>query len=120
MPISRGEPWGGIEVVPADMPVAADDRAAGVVKEKIDPELGLTRKLVVKDAAKNKLKLDLKKSTFSLKMKSLPGFDPTDGDVRIRIVLSTGAVDVTVPGTPNGKGNKYKLGPAEGTFQENR
>jgi len=93
----------------------AADQATGKVKPKIDAALGQVRKVVIKDLAKNKVKLDLKKGTLALTIKSLPGFDPSDGSVRVAVFLNGIELRADVPGVAKGtKGNKFKLGPADG------
>lgn len=90
------------------------DRALGLDKRQVDAELGLVRKLVLKDATKNKLKLDLKKGTLTITVKSVPGFDPTTGDVDIVVRTVADVASLTAPTTAK-NAKKHVFGPVDGT-----
>ena len=95
-----------------------DDRAELTVAEKIDKKTGEVFKVVIKDASKNKLLLDLKKSKLKVVLKNAPEFDPTDGKVTIRLDLGShyGTIDadVTIVGK---KLNKGIFEPTEGVVE---
>jgi hypothetical protein len=97
---------------------APEDRAEQAVKEKLDKATGEVVKLVIKDASKNKLLIDLKKSKLKLVLKDAGEFDPTDGEVTIEVDVGSHESTLTTTAEIVGpKQNKAVLAPAEGVVE---
>ncbi|MHC4470536.1 MAG: hypothetical protein ACYS99_06175 [Planctomycetota bacterium] len=97
---------------------APEDRAASTVKEKTDKKTGEVVKVVIKDASKNKLLVDLKRSKLKVVLKDAPQFDPTDGSVTVEVDVgthrSTLTATVEIVGPTQNKG---RFAPATGVVE---
>jgi hypothetical protein len=92
------------------------DLATAKVKEKENDQGQLT-KMTIKDALKNKIKLDFKKGKMTMTLKNTPGLDPTAGPITIEVSIGGAVASVTADVTISGsKSNKATLTPTTGTM----